>query len=82
MAMPRPSYPAAAKAEGIEGTVIIKYVVTESGQVTNVRVVRGPQALRAVCVAAVKRWRFKPAKLEGRPVAVHRVARFPFRIRT
>ncbi len=80
--MSRPGYPPDAKAQGIEGTVIIKYVVTVSGAVSNVRVIRGPAALRAVCVAAVRSWRFKPAQLDGRPVSVSRIARFPFRIKT
>ena len=77
-----PAYPSAAKAAGVEGTVIVTYVVTESGSVTGVRAVRGPAELRGVCEAAVRRWKFKPAMLDGRPVSVRRVARFPFRIKT
>jgi protein TonB len=79
--MSAPSYPADAKAAGIEGTVIVKYVVTESGEVTNVSAVRGPEELKAVCEAAVKNWKFEPALKDGKPVAVHRMARFPFRIK-
>lgn len=77
-----PSYPSSAKQAGIEGTVIIKYVVTETGKVTNVQVVRGPAELRQACIDAVSQWTFEPAMYEGRPVAVFRIARFPFRITT
>jgi protein TonB len=77
-----PGYPAEAKAAGIEGTVIIKYVVSERGDVTSAELVRGPAELAPACLTAVKGWRFQPALLEGRPVAVYRMARFPFRIRT
>ena len=77
-----PAYPADAKAAGIEGTVVVKYVVTETGAVTNVQIVRGPPELHAAVLAAVKSWRFRPAMLDGQPVAVSRVFRFPFRIKT
>jgi protein TonB len=78
----RPDYPSDAKAAGIEGVVLVKYVVTETGAVTDVRVIKGPPELSPSCITAVKTWRFSPAMLEGKPVAVVRVARFPFKIRT
>ena len=78
----RPQYPAEAKAAGIEGTVVVKYVVTETGEVTNVKAVKGPEELRAVCEAAVKTWRFEPALKDGKPVAIVKMTSFPFRINT
>ncbi len=82
ISMGAPQYPAAAKSAGVEGTVVVKYVVTETGAVTGVQVVRGPPELHAACIAAVQSWRFKPALRDGTPIAVSRVARFPFRIKT
>jgi protein TonB len=82
LAQSAPSYPSDAKDSGVEGTVIVRYVIQQDGSVSNVRAVRGPAELRAVCVAAVQRWRFKPAMLDGRAVAVSRTASFPFRIKT
>jgi protein TonB len=77
-----PGYPESAKAQGIEGVVIVRYVVDESGSVTQVQAIRGPAELRAASEAAVRAWRFQPAVLDGQPVAVVRITRFPFRIRT
>lgn len=78
-----PSYPASAKSQGIEGTVVVVYVVTESGAVRGAKAVRGPAALRGACVAAVSGWRFTPAKdANGNPVSARRIAKFPFRIKT
>jgi TonB family protein len=82
ISMQAPSYPAEAKAASIEGVVVVQYTVTETGEVTDVQAVRGPPELTAVCVEAVKAWRFSPAMKDGEPVAVHRMARFPFRIKT
>jgi protein TonB len=79
----KPEYPADAKAAGLEGTVVIRYVVSEQGDVTEVRAMKGPPELHAVCVAAVKAMRFKPAlDADGKPVMVVRYMKFPFKLRT
>lgn len=79
----KPEYPAEAKAAGLEGTVVVRYVVTEQGEVTDARAMKGPPELHAVCVAAVKAMRFKPAlDADGKPVAVVRYLKFPFKLRT
>lgn len=78
----RPEYPADAKARGVEGVVLVKYVVSEAGVVTDAEVIKGPPEFASVCLAAVRSWRFQPALLDSKPVAVVRVARFPFKIKT
>lgn len=77
-----PVYPAAAKASGIEGTVIVKFIVLKSGAIGRVKAVRGPAELFAAAEAAVKGARCQPATLEGAPVSVYRIANFPFRLKT
>jgi protein TonB len=77
-----PAYPESARSSGIQGTVIVKYVVTESGAITSVQVMRGPAELRAVSAAAVQNAHCTPARLDGAPVSVYRIARFPFRLKT
>jgi protein TonB len=76
-----PEYPPAAKSAGIEGVVIVRYVIAEDGSVRDVKALKGPPELQEVCVSAVKTWRFQPIIVDGSPVAVVRMARFPFRIR-
>jgi protein TonB len=78
----QPAYPEQARKDGIEATVVVKFVVTESGDVTNVTVVRGHPMFDAVVLATVRGWRYKPAIFEGRPIRVFRVARIPFKLRT
>lgn len=82
ISMGAPGYPEGAKSAGVEGTVVIQYVVTETGAVTSVQVVKGPPELTGACVAAVSNWKFKPARQKGAPISVVRQARFPFRIKT
>jgi periplasmic protein TonB len=66
-----PAYPDVARKLRQEGTVVLEAVITSSGMVDEVRVVasRGP-LLDAAAVSAVRRWRYRPATLNGRAVAV------------
>lgn len=83
ISQPKPEYPASAKAAGLEGVVIVKYVISESGVVTDAKALKGPPELAGVCLAAVRSWRFKPAlDFQGRPKAVTKIARFPFKLKT
>jgi protein TonB len=80
---PIPEMPAQAKAVGVEGTVIVKFTVTETGTVTDVKVLKGPPELHAVCIAAVKAMRFKPGHSEdGVARAFTRIKKFKFQLRT
>lgn len=76
-----PEYPAEARAQGLEGMVIIKIVVEEDGSTRIVKVMRGDEPFVTAAVEAVKTWRFKPALVDGQPTAVFRILKIPFRIR-
>jgi protein TonB len=79
--MNTPSYPPDAKNAGIEGVVIVKYLVGEDGRVRDAKVLKGPPELRETCLATVKTWRFQPLTVDGSPISFVKIARFPFRIR-
>lgn len=64
-------YPAQARQDGIEGTVTLMIVVDEAGKVTRARVLGGPgHGLNEAALSAIRRFRFKPAVREGKPVSV------------
>lgn len=66
-----PVYPEAARKGQIQGVVILEAVITASGAVDEVRIVRSPSPLFDAAVeAAVRRWRYRPATLNGRAVPV------------
>ncbi len=79
---PTPEYPSSAKAAGIQGTVVVKFVVTEAGLPTQIKSVKGPEELRPACEAAVRASKFKPAIREGQPVSVFRFKPCVFKLRT
>lgn len=63
-------YPPAAKAEGIEGHVVIRYDVTVEGRVANAEVVEAdPEGVfEEAALASIVQWRFRAATADGRPV--------------
>jgi protein TonB len=66
-----PVYPAASRAAGVQGLVLIEATIDTSGNVVNPRVMsRIDAALTEAAVEAVKQWRYKPALLNGQPVEV------------
>lgn len=69
---PRPVYPEMARQARRGGLVIVQVVVEKDGSVTGVEVLKPePFGLTEAAVAAVERWRFEPARLDGEPVAVY-----------
>lgn len=77
-----PAYPEQARREGVEAVVVVKYVVSETGAVQNISVVRGHPLFDNAVLAAMRSWRFTPAMVDGRPVAVFRTFKFPFKLKT
>lgn len=68
-----PAYPPIARSKKVEGTVILSVLVTESGGVSDVKVLReagGSMGLNEAAVAAVKKWKFRPAVKAGKRVKV------------
>ena len=58
--MHRPSvaYPAAAQTGRIEGTVVLQATVDSAGNVTDARVMSGPEELRKTAIQSVLQWHF------------------------
>ena len=52
--------------------MIVQAIIDKEGNVTNVKVLKGlPMGLEEEAVKAIKRWKFKPATLNGKPVDVY-----------
>lgn len=77
-----PAYPAAARADGLEGDVLLELVVSRLGEVESARVPRPVgHGLDEAAVAAARRFRFAPAVKEGQPVRVRVSWTMQFRLR-
>ena len=66
--MVTPIYPPAAIEAHISGVVTIDARIAKDGRIVETNVVSGPLALRRVAQYAVKRWRYEPSLLNGKPI--------------
>ena len=64
-----PNYPRAAKMRGIEGNVELEFIITESGEVTDIIVIGGVNGdwFTETAIRALSRWRFSPKIVNGKP---------------
>lgn len=74
-------YPEVAKKAGVEGRVIVQFVVDENGDVQDPQVVRGLGAgLDEVALNAVRQAKFEPGMQRGQPVKVKMSLPITFRL--
>jgi protein TonB len=66
----QPRYPEFAREAQIQGKVVLHVLVGKDGRVKNVKVIKGVKGLDDEAVAAIKKWVFKPALSNNKPVAV------------
>ena len=76
--LPKPPYPAAARAVRASGAVHVQVLIDESGEVFMARPVSGHPLLRSVSVTAACGSRFSPTRLSGHPVRVTGIITYNF----
>jgi len=76
--LPKPSYPAAARAVGAKGSVSVQVLIDENGNVVSANAINGHPLLQGPAAAAARRARFAPTKLSGQPVKVSGVITYVF----
>jgi periplasmic protein TonB len=78
----KPDYTEEARRRGVSGEVVMEIVVRRDGSVGDVRILQGlGYGLDGRAVAAVRQWRFAPARLRGTPVDVVVEVAMEFKLR-
>ena len=78
----RVEYPEFARRAGIEGQVVVQFVVDERGNVVDPVVLRSPnELLSEAALEAVRESQFTPGQQRGRPVKVRFAVPVTFRLR-
>jgi len=77
-----PRYPEAARRTSQSGEVVLRAVVEANGTIGKIDVLSpGTMGMADAAVEAVKRWIYRPARVNGQPVAVWKVIRVKFALR-
>lgn len=65
-----PVYPFSARRKGVEGRVVVRFLVNEEGHVEQPEIVEAePQGVfEESALSAVRLWRFSPGRIKGDPV--------------
>ena len=67
-----PIYPADLRQQGITGTVMLRAVISTTGEMLNPEVINTTvnPGLAQAALDAVRQWRYQPTLLNGQPVEV------------
>jgi TonB family protein len=75
-----PEYPVRAKAEHVEGIVIVSALLGTDGHIKKADALAGPPLLQAAATDAVKKWEYSPSLMDGEPVEIGVMVRVEFRL--
>jgi TonB family protein len=69
-----PEYPVAALAQGRNGWASVLFDIETTGEISNVRLeAASAPEFGDAALAAIRSWKYKPAKLKGKPVKISSV---------
>jgi len=74
-----PLYPEDLRQRNVQGVVVLDAVIGRDGTVVRLRPISGPDALGSAAIEAVKWWRFRPYRVDGRAVEVETTLAVDFR---
>jgi TonB family protein len=78
---PKPSYPALASLTRTQGNVVMQAVISKTGTVEHLHIIKGHHLLRGAAKNAVRNWRYRPYKVSGVPVEVATIVSVDFSLR-
>jgi protein TonB len=78
VSLPKPPYPAAARAVRASGAVNVQVLIDENGNVVSATAVSGHPLLRQAAAQAARSAKFRPTLLSGQPVKVNGVIVYNF----
>jgi TonB family protein len=75
-----PEYPEDARQQKIQGPVVLDVQIGGDGAVQDVQFASGPPQLAQASIDAVKQWRFKPRRVNGRAAPMQTTITLNFRL--
>jgi TonB family protein len=65
-----PKYPEEARSDRVQGTVLLRVIVSKQGNVAEIGLISGHPELAPAAIKAVKQWKYRPYLLNQQPVEV------------
>lgn len=78
ISLPKPPYPPIARQAKATGTVVVRVLIDENGNVIIARPVSGHPLLQSAAAAAARGAKFPPRRVAGKPVKVSGVINYDF----
>jgi len=80
-----PVYPEIARVAGVEGEVVLKFVLNQEGKVDtgSINIIKnttGESGCKEAAIVALKQYRFSPAKKNGKAISVWAQQQFTFKL--
>jgi protein TonB len=73
-----PVYPKEARTAGVEGTVVLKVLINDTGKVADASLVEGDQTLGKAAIQAVKQWHYRPYARDGKDLPFQTIVMLNF----
>lgn len=73
-----PRYPSAARSSALSGEVVLKGRITKDGNVEQLKAVSGNPILAIAAIDAVRQWKYKPYRVDGKPIDMDTTFRIQF----
>ncbi len=75
-----PVYPPEARADHLQGEVILTAIISTTGGIAQLKVLSGHPLLAEASRDAVQQWKYKPYLLNGEPIEVETTIKIVFRL--
>jgi TonB family protein len=62
------------------GMVVLKIIIDTQGNVGKVEVMKGEEPFISAATDAVKKWKFKPAYYNNKPITIYHIVKIPFKV--
>jgi len=76
----QPTYPAVAMQMHTQGDVVIRAQIDANGKVAGMQVISGSALLQPAALEALRQWKYKPSRVDGKPVPGAVVVTIRFRL--
>jgi TonB family protein len=74
-----PEYPAIARSARVQGSVVMRAVIGTDGAIQQLELIKGNPLLVNAAMQAAKKWRYRPALLDGKPVEIETTVTINFK---